>query len=50
MRDEFGATVRASDPAGMDRARALTPERRRCQGPYEWAEDADGLVVVTEWE
>jgi UDPglucose 6-dehydrogenase len=45
----LGASVRAYDPQGMERAREIIPSVVFTQGPYEVAQDADGLVIVTEW-
>jgi UDPglucose 6-dehydrogenase len=47
---DFGARVRAYDPAGMDQARPLMPDVTFCDGPYACAEAADAVVIVTEWE
>ena len=44
-----GAKVRAFDPEGHE-ARALLPEVELMGGPYEVAEDADALVILTEWD
>jgi UDPglucose 6-dehydrogenase len=45
-----GATVRAYDPVAMDRFSELTKlEIMRCKDPYDAAEGADGLILVTEW-
>ncbi len=44
-----GAHVKAYDPVAMDNARVLMPEVEYCRGPYEVAEGADALVIVTEW-
>jgi len=44
-----GAKLRAFDPEGMDEARTMLPEVQWCEGPYECAEAADALVVLTEW-
>ena len=44
-----GATVRVYDPAAMDNARRIRPEAVYCSDPYEVAEDADLLVILTEW-
>jgi UDPglucose 6-dehydrogenase len=44
-----GATVRAYDPAAIERARAIMPDieyRRNAQGV---ARGADAIVIVTEW-
>ena len=46
----MGASVRAFDPEGMDEARKLLPEVAFSGGPYEAVEDADVLVILTEWD
>jgi UDPglucose 6-dehydrogenase len=46
---ERGATVRAFDPEAMDGCRPLFPAVTFCENAYEAAEDADALVIVTEW-
>jgi UDPglucose 6-dehydrogenase len=45
-----GATVRAYDPEAMDKAKADLPNIEYCQDPYEAAEGADAILIVTEWE
>ena len=47
---DMGALVRAYDPIGMDQARQVLPDVTYTDGPYECAEGADALVIVTEWE
>ena len=47
---DMGAKVRAYDPAGMEQAKRVFEGIDYADGPYECAEDADGLVIVTEWE
>lgn len=44
-----GATVRAFDPAAMDACRGLWDDVVFCDDPYDAADGADGLVIVTEW-
>jgi len=44
-----GASIQAFDPEGMREAKAMLPEVSWCNDPYEVAENADALVVVTEW-
>jgi UDPglucose 6-dehydrogenase len=44
-----GADVRAYDPAAMAGARDLLPQVVYSADPYELADGADGLVLVTEW-
>ena len=41
--------VRAYDPVAMERASGLAPELTFCEDPYQMADDADALVLVTEW-
>jgi len=48
--EDMGADVRAFDPVGMAQARAELPDITYCEGPYECADGADVLVIVTEWE
>jgi UDPglucose 6-dehydrogenase len=47
---DAGARVRAYDPEGMDQARALLSEVTYAADPYDCAEGADALVLVTEWD
>ncbi len=45
-----GARIRAHDPQGMEAAAAHLPETVRfCADPYEVAEGADAVVLMTEW-
>jgi UDPglucose 6-dehydrogenase len=44
-----GASVRAYDPQGMEKARELVPKVQMCQQAHEVAEGADAVVLVTEW-
>ena len=47
-----GCTIAAFDPAAMGRTRALLPESaqlRYAAGPYAAAEDADALLILTDW-
>ena len=44
-----GATVRAYDPASMDHAQQRFPELVCCPDPYDAAQGADALVLMTEW-
>lgn len=47
---EAGAILRAYDPVGMEPAKpALPPSVIYCQDALDAAEDADALVVLTEW-
>jgi len=47
---DMGAQIRAYDPAGMEQARAMLQGVTYCDNPYSCAEEADALVIVTEWE
>jgi len=45
-----GATVRAYDPVAAENARPLLPESVvYAASPYEAAQDADAVVIITEW-
>jgi UDPglucose 6-dehydrogenase len=43
------ARVRAFDPAAMDECRPLWSQVEFCETAYEAAQEADGLVILTEW-
>ena len=45
-----GAIIHAYDPEGMDIARGMLPGVEFSTDPYRMAEDADALVLVTEWD
>jgi UDPglucose 6-dehydrogenase len=47
---DMGARVRAYDPVGMAQAKEVLGGIEFARGPYDCAEDADALVIVTEWE
>lgn len=44
-----GAIIRVYDPVGMDAARAVLEDVYYASSPYDAAEAADCLIVVTEW-
>ncbi|GAB1715541.1 MAG: UDP-glucose 6-dehydrogenase [Nitrobacter sp.] len=46
---DMGAKVRAFDPASMTEARRELPDIDYCDDAYACAQDADALVIVTEW-
>jgi UDPglucose 6-dehydrogenase len=46
---DAGANVRAYDPAAMREAAALLPGVHWCTDPYDAADAADVLVIITEW-
>jgi len=45
-----GVVVKAYDPVAEAVARRLIPDIIYCSNPYEAADGADALVVVTEWK
>lgn len=46
---EMGAVVKAFDPMAMEKAKAVLPDIKYCDDPYQAAEGGDALVVLTEW-
>ena len=47
---DLGAAIRAYDPAGMEQARSVLTNVTYTADPYDCAQGADVLVIVTEWE
>jgi UDPglucose 6-dehydrogenase len=47
---DMGAKVRAYDPVGMEQAKQVLTDVTYCRGPYDCVEEADAVVIVTEWE
>jgi UDPglucose 6-dehydrogenase len=47
---DMGAKVRAYDPAGMTQAEGLLSGVTYADNAYACAENADALVIITEWE
>ncbi|HEX2694219.1 MAG TPA: UDP-glucose/GDP-mannose dehydrogenase family protein [Acidobacteriota bacterium] len=48
-----GAALRLYDPKAMDNMKEVfppSPQVTYCEGPYQAAQDANALLVVTEWE
>jgi UDPglucose 6-dehydrogenase len=45
-----GADVRVYDPEAMEKAKSVLPSVAYCSNPYEAAEGADAIVIVTEWD
>jgi len=48
-----GAALRIYDPKAMDNMKEIFPPSAQvayCEGPYQAAQDANALLVVTEWE
>lgn len=46
---EAGAIVVANDPVAMDAAKKVLKDVEWCDDPYAVAQDADMLVILTEW-
>jgi len=44
-----GAEVRAYDPKAMEKARPLVPQATMVQHPEDVADNADALLILTEW-
>jgi UDPglucose 6-dehydrogenase len=44
-----GAKVKAHDPIAISHVKALFPEVDYVEGIYDLSEDADAIIVVTEW-
>jgi UDPglucose 6-dehydrogenase len=44
-----GCTVRVYDPVALEEATRLLPGLVHCTNPYDVAQGADGLVLMTEW-
>jgi UDPglucose 6-dehydrogenase len=47
---DMGAKVRVYDPIGMEQAKQYLVDVTYCRGPYDCVEEADAVVIVTEWE
>ncbi|EQB30025.1 UDP-glucose dehydrogenase family protein [Sphingobium ummariense] len=47
---DAGACIRAYDPEGMEAARPMLRDVTFASGPYEAAEGAAAVVIVTEWD
>jgi UDPglucose 6-dehydrogenase len=45
-----GATVRAHDPVGVEQAKAVLHDVHYADSPYDCAQGADALVLITEWD
>jgi UDPglucose 6-dehydrogenase len=45
-----GAEVSAYDPEAMEKTRVVIPDIRYCSDPYQAAEGADAILIVTEWD
>jgi UDPglucose 6-dehydrogenase len=47
---DAGVSVRAYDPEGMAAAKTMMPDLTYCGDAYEAAQNADAVVIVTEWD
>ena len=47
---DAGAKVRGFDPEGVEQAKSLMPDIDYFNDPYQAAEGADAVVLVTEWD
>ena len=45
-----GATITAYDPEGTREAKELLPDVQFAKDPYSCIENADALVILTEWD
>ena len=48
--NDMGAKVKAYDPIGMEQAKSMLTGVTYCEDAYSCAQDADALVLITEWE
>jgi UDPglucose 6-dehydrogenase len=44
-----GVIVRAYDPAATEKAEAILSDIAYCSNPYEAAQNADAILIATEW-
>jgi UDPglucose 6-dehydrogenase len=44
-----GATIKAYDPIAMENCRMIFPQITYCDNPYQVAEEASALLLITEW-
>lgn len=45
-----GSVVSAYDPEAINKAKAVLPGVNYCSTPYEAAQDAEAILIVTEWD
>jgi UDPglucose 6-dehydrogenase len=45
-----GARVRAFDPEGMNEAKHMLKDVAFATGPYDCVQNADAVVIITEWD
>lgn len=44
-----GAKIQAYDPQSMENAAQVLSKVKLCENPYQVAEEADALILITEW-
>ncbi|MEK6892180.1 MAG: UDP-glucose/GDP-mannose dehydrogenase family protein [Nanoarchaeota archaeon] len=44
-----GAKIKAYDPESMERSKEILNDIEYCENPYDAAENADALLILTEW-
>jgi UDPglucose 6-dehydrogenase len=44
-----GAHIKAYDPQAMENAAQVLPKVKLCENPYQVAEGADALILITDW-
>jgi len=44
-----GSTIKAYDPQAMELAEKVLPKVKMCENPYQVAEKADALILITDW-
>ncbi len=44
-----GAHIKAYDPQAMENAAHVLPKVKLCENPYQVAEGADALILITDW-
>ena len=44
-----GSIVKAYDPQAMEGAKAILPDVQYCRDPYDCVQDANALLLMTEW-
>ncbi len=47
--EDLGAEIAAHDPVAIEEARQLMPHVQYCEDPYEAADGADLLMLLTDW-
>jgi UDPglucose 6-dehydrogenase len=45
-----GAVISAYDPQASEKAKELLPTIAYCRDPYEAAQSADAILIITEWD